>query len=247
MLDLLELLDKNAEDLARTLAELPDAMALIRRFRAILADEAESSPWFPVVPMERFLRGMAAIEEYMLARMGWEVEPDPVERARARSRLRRGLRRLTRQYAAAMDRENATVRARLEAARQRLEAQQAFNEALLRLVHAAVVVLDGVGRVLAWNPATASLTGISSHAAVGRGLGELLPDLTKQTRRLFDAPDPGKLEDLVTQGRFDCPGPDGARVSVPFRLARLDRQAGAGQAAWVLSMLPGRGSASLRV
>ncbi len=239
MLNLIELLDENAEELARTLAELPDARALVRRLRAVLGGRSDCESWFPVVPMERFLRGMAVIEEYLLARMGWEVEPDPVVRARARSRLRRGLARLARQYAAAMDREAATVRSRLESVQQRLRNEQRLVAGLMAHVQAGVAVLDGAGRVLLWSHAAAALTGVACDDAIGHELEELLPGLGKCIGHHFRAPGraatSGTVDDGCCRSLFD---ENGKGVEVTYRLARLPGSGDAGNATWVLAWLP---------
>ncbi len=235
MLDLIEILDQHASDLARSLGELPDPHALLRRLRSILRGDPSTEPWFPQVPMEHFLRGTAVIEEYMLGCMGWEVEPDPVVRARARSRLRRGLARLARQYAAAMDREQATLRSRLEATRRRIEDQQRLLETLLKYIPTAVFLLDAEGAILESSESTARITGLAPAHTTGQNITAVVPNLpatlADRVRNAQTAPGPLEVEEahctiLLPDSRDEA--------TLNFGLARLPGPPEPGGTTWVL-------------
>jgi signal transduction histidine kinase len=107
--------------------------------------------------------------------MTWESEPDPVVRAHARAQLRAALSQMQRQYAASLDREMATLRARQQSLKDQLERQQALSDGLLRTRHAGVCVLDTEGRVLAWSAGAELVTNRAAHDILGTPIGDLLP------------------------------------------------------------------------
>lgn len=232
MLNLTEIIDAHAQEIARRLGELPDALTLLRRLRAILAGKP-ATPWFPVVPFEKFLRGVTVIEESMLARMGWEVEPDPVARAQARAQLRAGLTKLTHLYAAGMDREMATLKARQKTLQSRLVREQAVVAGIQRISSAGVVVLDADGRVLSWSSGATRLT--DRNDQVGHLIAEYFPAVETARSGLMStsskSPAPHEPE-----GCFLCAVPGAPAREVFFRLALIRTGPGIRSHVFVLSL-----------
>ncbi len=235
MLDLVAILDRNTDDLARSLAEIPDPYALLRRLRSILRGDTTMAPWFPVVPMERFLHATATIEGHMLARMGWEVEPDPVVRAKARSRLRRALTQLARQYAAAMDREQATLQSRL---RRRLQASQHLIDAILANTSDIALCLDASGRILRASATLANLSGRPADETTGAPVTTVLPWLKPHLQAHLEEDRSPTETTRVLEHRIEAPAERGNAGTFWMRLIRLPGPTESSSPTWLLLLHP---------
>lgn len=189
MLDLPHIIETHVHELGQQLGQLPDAVTLVNRLHSILSNQPPP-PWFPMVSLEQFLQAMATLEESILSRMGWEVEPDPVVRANARARLRAAIARLVREYSARCDRELTTLRSREQSLNQQLERSRVLLRAFHQASPVGMAVLDASGRVLSWNPEATHLTRVDAGSQINRSILPLLPGLDAHFASVLPAEPP---------------------------------------------------------
>jgi PAS domain S-box-containing protein len=94
-----------------------------------------------------------------------------------------------------------------------VENQKRYSESLVQNSPAAIVSVDGAGRVMSWNPAAAELFGYSRTEALGRELDALVaatPDMLEEAKAISQETIDGTRVNIVAQRSRQ----DGTRVDV---------------------------------
>jgi PAS domain S-box-containing protein len=91
----------------------------------------------------------------------------------------------------------------------------------------AVIIMDGLGRVLYWNPAAEGLFGVATGQALGRDLAELvIPENLRERHRIGLARAAAGRRGPILGRRFEVAGlrRDGTSVTIELTVTRVERE-----------------------